>query len=96
MNKNIDESELLALKRSQAAKLANVSLATIDRAISAGGLRAVKCGRATLILREDLLAWLRALPMVPVKPPLDMASLRSSQATGRALARAAAGKERKS
>jgi excisionase family DNA binding protein len=39
----------------------------IYQQINAGHLRAVKRGRRTLILAEDLRHWLETLPVIPVK-----------------------------
>jgi len=36
--------------------------------IQNGRLRAVKCGKLTLILPEDYERWLKSLPTIPTKP----------------------------
>ncbi|WP_375410658.1 helix-turn-helix domain-containing protein [uncultured Methylobacterium sp.] len=43
-------------------KLANTGRSTLYKAIAAGHLRAVKRGRRTLILADDLRSWLNSLP----------------------------------
>ena len=53
---------LLAFSPSQAAKVAGISRATLYRHIQSGALRTRKCGARTLILVEDLTAFLRSLP----------------------------------
>jgi len=51
-----------AFRPETAALLADVSLRRIFYEIASGALRAKKAGKATLILRDDLRAWLNALP----------------------------------
>ena len=46
----------------RAAKIAGVSRTFIYNEINAGRLRRIKKGRRSLILMEDLLAWLRNEP----------------------------------
>ena len=57
-----DPSAPLALGIIEAARAAGVGRSTILDEINAGRLRARKAGQRTLILREDLHAWLAALP----------------------------------
>jgi len=52
----------LAYKPDPAAKAANTSKVRIYEAINSGALKAYKNGSATLILKEDLLNWIRSLP----------------------------------
>jgi excisionase family DNA binding protein len=54
--------EPLALTVAQAAKLAELSRSAIYQDIRAGRLRAVKRGRSTRILMEDIRAYLASLP----------------------------------
>jgi len=42
--------------------------------IKEGRLIAHKCGRRTLILEDDYIRWLRALPVVKAKAPLGSAT----------------------
>lgn len=46
----------------EAARRAGVGRSTIYQAIGRGELRLKKSGRRSLILTEDLAAWLKALP----------------------------------
>lgn len=52
----------LALGIIEAARAASVGRSTIFEEINAGRLKARKAGRRTLILRDDLAAWLASLP----------------------------------
>lgn len=54
--------EPLALGIIDAARTAGVGRSTIFEEINAGRLKARKAGRRTLILRDDLAAWLASLP----------------------------------
>ena len=54
----------LAYSLSDVPRIASLSRPTIFRAIRAGNLRAVKFGRRTLILEQDLRKFLAALPAV--------------------------------
>src|SRR5215831_19386380 len=57
-----------AFRPETAALLADVSLRRIFYEIASGALRAKKAGKATLILRDDLRAWLNALPNRKIEP----------------------------
>ena len=50
----------------EAVAAANIGRSSIYEAIAAGRLNARKLGKRTLILRDDLTAWLDSLP--PVHP----------------------------
>jgi len=52
----------LALGIVDAARAAGVGRSTIYENINSGALKARKAGRRTLILREDLQAWLASFP----------------------------------
>lgn len=52
----------LAYSPSQAAHVAGISRATLYRHVQSGALQTRKCGARTLILAEELVAFLRALP----------------------------------
>lgn len=55
-------SEQIALTIAEAAQAARVSRSEIYRAFQRGDLRAKKQGRRTLILRDELVRYLSALP----------------------------------
>ncbi|MER2265195.1 helix-turn-helix domain-containing protein [Methylobacterium oxalidis] len=60
---NLSEPEApLALGIVEAARAAGIGRSTVFEEINAGRLKARKAGRRTLILRDDLAAWLAALP----------------------------------
>jgi len=53
------QQQAVAYNRASAAAASGVPCQTIDKAINDGELTAIKSGRRRIILREDLLAWLR-------------------------------------
>jgi excisionase family DNA binding protein len=59
----------LALTIPQAISAAGVRKTSLYAAIKRGDLRARKSGRRTLILRDDLRAWLERLPTLELKRP---------------------------
>ena len=58
----------LAHSVAEACSIAGTGRTSLYEAIRSGALRAVKRGRRTLILHDDLLHWVQSLPPVPVKP----------------------------
>lgn len=57
----------LAYSVREACLLACTGRTTVYEAIRTGALRAVKRGRRTLVLEEDLRRWVQSLPPVEVK-----------------------------
>ena len=62
-------SDPLAFTIPQAITTAGVRKTSLYAAIKRGELRAKKSGRRTLILRDDLNAWLERLPTLELKRP---------------------------
>jgi hypothetical protein len=52
----------------EACSIACAGRTALYEAISTGALRAVKRGRRTLILHDDLCSWLQSLRPIAVKP----------------------------
>ena len=63
--------EKLAYKIPEAVQVAPVGKTRLYEALNSGALKAHKQGAHTMILRDDLLAWLRSLP--DYKPALAAA-----------------------
>ena len=55
-------SERLSVSPEEASALTGIGLTSIREAISSGDLKAKKHGRRTIILPDDLRAWLNMLP----------------------------------
>ena len=60
-------NSVLAYSIPEACSLACVGRTALYEAIHTGALRAVKRGRRTLILDDDLRRWVQSLPPVAVK-----------------------------
>jgi excisionase family DNA binding protein len=59
----------IALKISEACSAARVGRTSLYDAIKRGELRALKRGKSTIILADDLRRWLESLPSVYPQPP---------------------------
>jgi excisionase family DNA binding protein len=62
------KSSALAHSVPEACSIACAGRTALYEAIRSGALRAVKRGRRTLILDDDLRRWVQSLPSLAVKP----------------------------
>ena len=68
-----------ALSIAQVCRESGLGRTLIFAEIKSGRLVARKCGRRTLILKEDLLKWLSTLPAVETEASLNSATERLRQ-----------------
>lgn len=62
MHDNLSELQREGLSISEACAIAGIGRTKIYQAISEGNLKARKCGKRTLVLRDDLRNFLASLP----------------------------------
>ena len=68
-------TEQLAYNIAEACAVAGIRRTTLYKAIWSGKLRAIKIGRRTLFLRDDICRWLEGMPAVaPHRAPTETAS----------------------
>ena len=57
-------AERISVSPEEASALTGIGLTSIRQAVASGALKARKHGTRTIILREDLTDWLKALPII--------------------------------
>jgi excisionase family DNA binding protein len=62
MERATEDFELRAFRIPEVCKRTGVGRTTVYAAIKDGSLKARKCGRTTVVLADDLRAWLSSLP----------------------------------
>jgi excisionase family DNA binding protein len=63
----------IVLTLEETCEIARIGRSTLYRSLRSGALRARKIGKKTVVLREDLQAWLQSLPTsVPVGARSEM------------------------
>jgi excisionase family DNA binding protein len=66
--KDVRLAERLSLSPEEASALTGIGLTSIREAAASGALDARKHGRRTIIMRDDLIRWVRALPRIGKQP----------------------------
>jgi hypothetical protein len=73
------QSSKLAFSISEVVRTSGIGRTLVFAEIKVGRLIARKCGRRTLILKEDLLKWLSTLPAVETEASLGPITKRAGQ-----------------
>jgi excisionase family DNA binding protein len=75
----MDTLDRIAVSPAEACKLTSTGPTKLYEALAAGDLRAVKMGRKTLIMVEDLKAWIQRLPAFQSGAALEQTGRRAAR-----------------